>query len=504
MVVLDTTVVNVAFQTIRREFGAGLNQSQWVLSVYVLALGIATPVAGFLADRFGIKRIYITGLAVFILGSLLCGVAPNLELLVLARMLQGLGGGIALPLGSALLLRAFPVAEQGKALGIFGVALVMAPALGPILGGWLVDANHWRWIFFINLPIGALGITLASRFLREERREHRSAFDPLGLVTAVIGFGAVLYAASIAAERGWTSAEVQTWFGIGFVGLAAFAIVELFVAKSPLLDLRLFRRRTFLLASLVGYVSVLALFGAEFLLPVYLQAVRGRSALETGWILLPLAIAAGIATPLAGRSYDRIGPRPLIVVGFGLLVLNTWQMSLLDGNTPIRWILFLLVIRGLALGMTVQTTFVTALSVVPRLELPRGSSLVNALRQVVQAIGVAILATVLASTLSPQIRAAQAQFEDAPADGTGHGGVCAAPPAHVATPGGVGVVVATEEPPSRLLQRACTEMVAGFERAYRLTFYLAMVAVLLGLLLPGWPGAWAGRQGHDPEPPVPA
>ena len=160
----------------------------------------------------------------------------------------------------------------------------------------------------------------------------------------------------------------------------------------------------------------------------------------------------------------------------------------------------LLVIRGLALGMTVQTTFVTALSVVPRLELPRGSSLVNALRQVVQAIGVAVLATVLASTLSPQVRAAQAQFEDAPASGAGHGGACTVPRTHVATPGGLGVIAATAGATPELLQQACTEMVAGFERAYRLTFYLAMVAVLLGFLLQGWPGRWAGRQGHAPEP----
>jgi len=363
-----------------------------------------------------------------------------------------------------------------------------------------VDADHWRWIFFINIPIGALGIVLASRFLREEPVAHETAFDPLGLATATIGFGSVLYAASIAAERGWASPEVQAWFALGGVGLTAFALVELFVAKSPLLDLRLFRKRTFLIASLVGYVSVLALFGAEFLLPVYLQAVRGRSALETGWILLPLAVAAGIATPLAGRLYDRVGPRPLIMVGFGLLVLNTWQMSLLSADTPIRWILLLLVIRGLALGMTVQTTFVTALSVVPRQQLPRGSSLVNALRQVVQAIGVAVLATVLASTLSPEVRAAQAQMEDVLVNGDAPAGVCNPAPGHVIAPGAVGVVAPEAGGVTTLRQRSCTEMVAGFERAYRLTFYLAMAAVVLGLLLPGWPGTWAGRREHDPEP----
>lgn len=495
MVILDTTVVNVAFQTLRREFGASLADAQWIISVYVLVLGIGTPLAGWFADRFGIKRVYVAGLALFVTGSLLCGLAPSLETLVAARALQGLGGGLAVPLGTALLLRAFPADEQGRALGFFGVALVVAPALGPILGGWLVDLERWRWIFFINLPIGALGIVLASRWLREQRGERRPRFDWPGLATEVVGFGATLYAASIAETQGWTAPETLFWFAVGAVGLAAFAWVELFVAEQPLLDLRLFRKRTFLVASLVGYVSVLALFGAEFLLPVYLQAVRGRSALETGWILLPLAAAAAVATPTAGRLYDRVGPRPLLVAGFALLAVNTWQFSLLRADTPIRWIVFLLVLRGLALGMTVQTTLVTALSVVPGPELPRGSSLLNATRQVVQSLGVALLATVLASTLSSETRALQRQ--DDAATGEGRGGVCmVAPnvaPAGAPTGGAAGVAPGGDRR-AELLRRACGESVAGFERAYRLTFYLSLLAVLLGALLPGWPFAWAGRR----------
>jgi EmrB/QacA subfamily drug resistance transporter len=509
MVILDTTVVNVAFQTLRREFGATLAQAQWIISVYVLALGIGTPLAGFLADRFGIKRTYLTGIAVFVVGSLLCGLAPGLWSLVAARALQGFGGGIALPLGTALLLRTFPANEQGRALGFFGMALVVAPALGPILGGWLVDLERWRWIFFINLPIGALGIFLASRFLREERSERKPPLDWPGVATAVVGFGATLYAASIAEARGWGTPEVLLWFGIGAAALGAFVVVELFVAKVPLLDLRLFREPTFLIASLVGYVSVLALFGAEFLLPVYLQGLRGRTALETGFILLPLAVAAGVATPVAGRWYDRIGPRPLLVAGFSLLAINTWQFSELDADTPIRWISFLLVLRGLALGMTVQTTFVTALSTVSGPMLPRGSSLVNATRQVVQSIGVAVLATVLASTLSPQVRALQSSTEDLPTTEGRMFGVCqVATHAPAIAPGGVpvsgapggvpGTAVPSARPPftpsAELLRRACAESVAGFERAYRLTFYMALAALFLGALLPGWPFAWTGRK----------
>jgi EmrB/QacA subfamily drug resistance transporter len=504
MVILDTTVVNVAFQTLRAEFGASLNDSQWIISVYVLSLGISTPLAGYLSDRFGMKQTYLSGLTIFVIGSLLCGLAPNLPLLIAARALQGFGGGIAIPLGAALLLRTFPVAEQGLALGVFGIAALVAPAVGPILGGFLVDHNLWRFIFFINPPIGLLGVILGSRFLPMLKADRKPAFDFLGLITEVIGFGSMLYAASLAANEGWTSPDVYVWFAIGGIGLIAFAIVELFVAKQPLLDLRLFAKRTFLNASLLGYVSVIALFGAEFLMPIYLQALRGKSALETGFILLPLALSGGVATIVAGRLYDRLGPRPLVAFGFTVLIVNTWQLSQLQADTPISWIIFLLILRGLALGSTVQTTFITALSVVPMKQVARGSSLTNATRQVVQSVGVALLATILASTLSPQISALQQQFTEMPKQSGASIAICQAQPnGGGATASSASGGAPAQLPPSAipLIAEACKENVAGFEKAYQFTFYAAFVALALGLMLPGWPLKWAGRRAADaPQP----
>ena len=521
MIILDTTVVNVAFQTIREQFGGNLNDSQWVISIYVLTLGISTPLSGFLADRFGAKKIYLGGLALFAGGSLLCGISNSLNLLIISRAIQGVGGGIAMPLGTALLLQAFPPREQGMALGIFGIAALVAPAVGPILGGYLVDQNQWRVIFFINPPIGLIGVVMGIFLLRESSRAERPAFDAGGVITEVIGFGSILYAASIAADRGWTSPETLTWFGIGAVGLVLFGLIELFRAKTPLMDLRLFRNRTFLNASLLGYVSTIALFGAEFLLPVYLQALRGRSALQTGLILLPMALAGGIFVTLSGRLYDKVGPRPLLVVGFSLLVVNTWQLSQLKADTPISWLLFLLVLRGLALGLTVQTTMVTALSVVRRRDLARGSSLTNATRLVVQSIGVAVLATVLASAITPDVKAMQNQFGQIAKSTPAHPvGICelAANPAAIqqvisaaarvpitgpTTPQAnspQGEQPGAQDPPvspnqlQGLLERACQENISGFERAYTVTFYAAIAALVLGLMLPGWPAKWEGRQ----------
>ncbi len=500
MVILDTTVVNVAFPTLREEFGASLAASQWIVSVYVLALGISTPLAGFLADRFGIRRMYLTGLGLFVLGSALCGFAPSLGFMVFARALQAVGGGIAVPLGTALLYSTFPPSEQGTALGYFGVAVLVAPAMGPVLGGVLVDAGLWRWIFFVNLPIGALGIFLGLRWLREGKRQQRATLDVPGLVLSCIAFGTLLYAASTAAEVGWDAPGVMAGFVVGGVALAAFAFVELRVARDPLLDFSLFRNPIFVVATLIGYATVLALFGAEFLLPVYLQALRGQTALQTGLILLPLALSAAVMTPIAGRLFDRIGPRALVVTGFSLLMVNTWQLSRITADTPFSTIAWLMAVRGLALGCTVQTTFATALGTVPLPRLARGSSLINATRYVVQAVGVAILATVLASSVSPEVRAAERAAERRgdirSAEGGAGAGLC------TAGAGGTGGRPVGDAAAAQGVDRAraCREHLIGFERAYRLTFWIAGAALLIGLFLPGWPGAWTGRGHGRPAP----
>lgn len=497
MIILDSTVVNVALQRLRGEFGVSLSQVQWVISAYVLALGIATPLSGYLADRFGIRRMYLSGLALFTLGSVLCGLAPSFELLVAARVLQGLGGGMAQPLGPALLYSTFPPSEQGTALGFFGIALVVAPALGPILGGALVQADLWRGIFFINLPIGLLGLFLAGRFLRERTAARPPRLDLLGALLSVVAFGALLYGASTAGSAGWGAPDVRAAFAIGALGMAAFVFVELFVAKEPLLELRLFRSARFSLASVLGWVTVMALFGAEFLMPLYQQVLRGRSALETGLLLLPLAVAAGIVTPIAGRIYDRVGPRPLVTLGFLLLLVNTWQLRQISALTPERDIALLLALRGTAFGLVVQTTFTTALGAVPIPLLQRGSALVNGMRSIVQAISVALLSTVLSGALSPATLQLQAQAQAIePAGGTASFGLCETPgaPADQNLP-----PQARQAPPAARAQieagvaQACQEYLQGFRDTYTLTFGFALLALLLGLFMPGWPFGWAGR-----------
>jgi EmrB/QacA subfamily drug resistance transporter len=504
MIILDSTIINIAFPTLRTEFGATVPEAQWVISIYVLALGVTTPVSGYLADRFHIKRVYLLGLGIFTVGSFLCGLAPSLGLLIAARALQGIGGGMSQPLGPAQLFRAFPPREQGTALGLFGIALVVAPALGPILGGWLIGMNLWRAIFFINVPIGVLGVFLGSRFLLDYRTGRHPLFDPLGLITAVIGFGTILYAASVAEIDGWTGPTTLLLFGIGGLTLLLHVIIELRIAREPLMNLRLFLNRTFANGALVGYVATVALFGAEFLMPLYLQAFRGRTALEAGVILLAVAVTSGIATPLAGRLFDKIGPRPIMVTGFSILCFNTWQLAQLTGTTPISYIVFLLALRGLAIGLTLQTSYVTALGSVPLDQLPRGSSLLNSTRFVVQAVSVAALATILVSFLSPEVRLMQQQMQATQADALVPFGVCETPgvaPKDNIPPGAKTAIEALPPAQAALQQAkvltglhvACEQGMLGFEAAYQITFYASLGALVLAMFLPGWPAKWGGR-----------
>jgi DHA2 family multidrug resistance protein len=494
MILLDTTVINVALQTLHVEFNSSLNETQWIISVYVLAMGIIMPLSGFLSRRFGTKRVYLAGLGIFAAGSLLCGLAPNLSLLIVFRIIQGLGGGITSPLGIALLLQSFPVKEHGAALGYHGIAALVAPALGPILGGWLVGMDLWRVIFFLNPPIALISMLLSLRYLHKDVHSGPKKLDLAGIITEVIGFGSILFGATMAANLGWLAKETIFWFALGILSLGAFVFIELRVAKEPILDLYLFKNRIFLNASLLGYVSVLALFGAEFLLPVYLQSLRGISPFNTGMILLPMAVTSGILTILSGKIYDRIGPRMLMITGFAILTLNTWQLSLLKADTSLTWIMVLLAFRGVALGLTAQTTMATSMSVIQPHDLPRGTSLSNATRQVAQSIAVAILATVLISTLSPQVKIYQSMLNAQASTSSNKGavrGLCMLTPDLDATTGSAVTTGLTQD--LHLSQQACEENMAGFDLTYKLTFYASLVALILGAFLPGWPFKWKGR-----------
>ena len=499
MVILDSTAINVAIPTLQKVFAvagqkASVDQVDGVLTAYVLALGIITPLAGWLSERFGIKRMYLISLGLFVLGSILCSFAPSLPLLIVFRTLQGLGGGILGPLGISLLFGAFPDKERGVAFGLYGIPLVVAPASGPVLGGYFVQYLDWRFIFYINVPIGIAGIILGYFWLRETRRGTSARLDIPGVIFSTISFGALLYAIQRGSSEGWTSPRILTLLSVGIVALLILVFVEL-RSRDPLLDLRLFTKRTFAFSNIVGWVSSIALFGAEFLLPIYLQSLRGRTPLEAGLLVLPLAISSGITVPIAGVLYNRIGGRWLIAIGSLLLAINTWEFAHLTVDTSYTEIMVIVAIRGVALGLVLQTTLTTALTGLRPMQLPRASSLLSATRNVFQSFGIAMLGTIFTNQFAAYNAATQSDLHN-PQTSLGQQFIHLV---QTLQQRGVPAFVAPKAAMGQLLGQLIPQNFnQSLNDAYFVTFWLAVATIFLAFTLPGRPRQKASTEGEKP------
>ncbi len=398
MAILDSTIVNIAIPRLQSVFGADLHSVQWVLTAYILAQGVATPAAAFLANRLGIKRFYIMSLAAFTLGSALCGLAWNLPLLIAFRVLQAVGGAALFPLSLTLIFREFPPQERGSALGLFGVPALLAPALGPTLGGYLVTYADWPIIFYVNVPIGIAAVILASIFLREMRDEFRQSFDVVGFIFSTIGLACVLYGLSSASTDGWGSTTVLSTLIVGSLALVIFVVVELVIANrggQPLLDLRIFTNASFTISTIANIFVVFALFGGLFLLPIYLQILRGQSAFQAGLLLLPQALAAMVSVVVGGRLVDRFGVRAVVIPGLLILAVASWQLSYITADSPYWWLQIAIILRGLALGLVGQPLILSTLSEIRPQKLTQASSLSTVVRAVSSSLGVAVLATLV-------------------------------------------------------------------------------------------------------------
>ncbi len=397
MSVLDQTVVNIAIPRLQNAFGADIHSVQWVVTAYLLTQGAMTPTAPYLANNVGIKRSFILSLIAFTLGSLLCGLSWSLPMLILFRVVQGLGGAVLLPLSFTMLFREFAPGERGLALGTLGIPTLLAPALGPILGGYIVTFSSWQLIFFINIPIGIVAVILATLFLREARAPERSRFDLPGFITAAYGLAALLYAFSETTTAGWGSVKVLGFLFSGALSLIAFIAIEITTAHrggQPLLDLRLFANRSFAAGNIALVFVIFGLFGSFFLIPIYLQVLRGQSAFQAGLILLPQALAAMVSVVVGGRLVDRIGVKVVVIPGLLLLAFATWQLTFITLNSPFWWLQLLLVLLGLSLGLTGQPLVVAALADVSEAQqVADASTITTVTRSVAASMGVALLAT---------------------------------------------------------------------------------------------------------------
>lgn len=399
MQIMDGTIVNVAIPTLAREFDVSRSSASWTVLAFVVALSAAIPTAGWLGDKFGLKTVFVWSMIGFTVASLLCGVSQSLEQLVASRALQGMFSGFITPVGAALLFKAFPLSERADASRKIITVVVIAPALGPVLGGVIIDALDWRWIFFVNIPIGLFAIWLSITALVEDRHPDPSRLDVAGLVLSAVGVGALVFGISQGSDFGWSSASVVASLVVAVVCLVLLVVVELRV-EHPLLDLRLYGDRIFRAVSIASFPIYAAFLSLIFLLPLFLDTA-GYSPTQIGLALLPQPIGVMIASQFTGRYlYHRLGPRGLLLVGSSAAAIVSWVVAVQDFETSIWTIRGLMFLRGIAMGMVFIAVQTAVYAQTKPQDTARATALFSTTRQFAPALGVAIVATVLASSIS--------------------------------------------------------------------------------------------------------
>ncbi|HLF79695.1 MAG TPA: MDR family MFS transporter [Dehalococcoidia bacterium] len=398
MDLLDMTVINVAIPTLAGEFGATTTTIEWVVTGYLLSLAMFIPVSGWLGDRFGTKRVFVSALSIFVGGSVLCGLAWDVESLIAFRVLQGIGGGMLTPVGMTMLFRAFPPTERAAAAAVLTIPITVAPALGPILGGYLVDYQSWRWIFLINIPIGLVALVASVAFLREEVQAAVGKLDVPGFVLSGAGLVAVVYALAEAGHAGFGDTRVLLVGLAGLILLTAFVLVELKTAE-PMIDVRLLSDKLFAASNVVQLVGNAGIMGTFFLLPIFLQTQKGLSAFDVGLVTFPMAIGVAMMAMPASKLYPKIGPRRMMVAGFTGNMLMTGVLVLVSYGTSDWLIAGSMLVRGMFFGLLVIPMQAATFATIRPEDTGRASSIFSVSRQVAASLGVAILATALTNRL---------------------------------------------------------------------------------------------------------
>jgi EmrB/QacA subfamily drug resistance transporter len=406
MSILDTTIVNVAINRLAIDFNASLTTIQWVVTGYTLSLAAVIPASGWAADRFGTKRIYLTSLALFMLGSTLCAVAWSADSLIAFRVLQGIGGGMIMPAVMTIMTKKAGPHRMGRVMGILGVPMLVAPIVGPILGGWLVDDVSWRWIFLINVPIGVVGIILAWIKLDRDQPEPSHRLDWLGMALLSPGLTLAIFGLAESANGGFGDFKAWAPILVGLTLIATFFWHSWHKSEGALIDIRTFTQTRAGAAAGTFLLFAIAFFGALLLVPLYYQTVRGASALESGLLLAPQGIGAMITMPLAGKLTDRYGPNRLPAYGIPLVVIGIAPFAFVTDHTSYVLLGGFSFVLGLGMGLAMMPTMTAAMQAVPAAAIARTSTAMNIIRQGGASIGTAILSVILASQITSHLGSA--------------------------------------------------------------------------------------------------
>jgi MFS transporter, DHA2 family, multidrug resistance protein len=398
MEVLDTTVVNVSLPHIAGDLSASVDESTWVLTSYLVSNAIVLPMTGWLSNYFGRKRILMLSIFGFTVASVACGLATSLPLLILFRVIQGATGGGLQPLSQAIMLEAFPPDQRGKAMGFWGLGIVVAPMLGPVMGGWITENYSWRWVFYINLPVGLLALVMSQLFIHDPKYISRKSqyVDYWGIGLLALGMGALQIMLDKGQQDDWFSSNFISWlFVFAIVGLVGFVINEL-LDNQPIVNLRVFKNRSYATGVFMMTVLGFVLYGATVLIPIYLQQLLGYSALDAGWAMLPRGLGSFIAMPMVGLLLSKVDARKLLFAGLGVAAYSLWWLSHVNLNAGYWDVFWPQFVQGMSMGFVfVPLTTVTHDSI-PKEQMGNATSLFNLMRNIGASIGIAMVTTILA------------------------------------------------------------------------------------------------------------
>jgi len=392
--ILNQTLLNVAIPHLMSAFNVDATTAQWLSTAYLLTNGVLIPITAFLMGTFTTRQLFISAMSLFLIGSFLCAIAPTFSVMILGRIVQASGSAVMMPLLMTVILELFPPNQRGRAMGTMAIAMFFAPAIGPTLSGWIVTNWSWRWLFWIIIPLAFIDIVLAVAVLRNVAKPVRPKLDVPGFLLSIVGFVSLLYGLSEAGSKGWGNTTVEVSLIVGGVFLVFFILREL-TAKEPMLDLRVFKYDIFTMTTIVGCMVNMTLFGAMILMPIYLQDIRGYTALQSGLMMLPGALLMGIMSPISGAIFDRVGARPLAVVGLAITTITTWEFTKLNAQTGYGHIMLLYTLRMFGMSLLAMTVQTAGLNQLPRHLYRHGTSAANTARTVASSVGTAVLVTIM-------------------------------------------------------------------------------------------------------------
>ncbi|WP_107378058.1 DHA2 family efflux MFS transporter permease subunit [Staphylococcus aureus] len=402
--ILNQTLLNVALPKINTEFNISASTGQWLMTGFMLVNGILIPITAYLFNKYSYRKLFLVALVLFTIGSLICAISMNFPIMMVGRVLQAIGAGVLMPLGSIVIITIYPPEKRGAAMGTMGIAMILAPAIGPTLSGYIVQNYHWNVMFYGMFIIGIIAILVGFVWFKLYQYTTNPKADIPGIIFSTIGFGALLYGFSEAGNKGWGSVEIETMFAIGIIFIILFVIRELRM-KAPMLNLEVLKFPTFTLTTVINMVVMMSLYGGMILLPMYLQNLRGFSALDSGLLLLPGSLIMGLLGPFAGKLLDTIGLKPLAIFGIAVMTYATWELTKLNMDTPYMTIMGIYVLRSFGMAFIMMPMVTAAINALPGRLASHGNAFLNTMRQLDGSIGTAILVTVMTTQTTQHLSA---------------------------------------------------------------------------------------------------